>query len=162
MLESNSSGDGVFGGSAAPETCCAFFSGCEPTLRSWKTQSEKLRGLGQSPSAARKPLFLLRREISSANRGGRSPSPAIFPRRDQASLAAIPFSLRMESPSPILLQDFRQERVLSPCSVFASRVSISRVARVQYERRACPFSRDVFSRYLQIRFLRWFLWFLSP
>lgn len=47
--------------------------------------------------------------------------------------------------SPILLQDFRQESVLCPCSVFASHVSISRVARVQSERRACPFSRDVFT-----------------
>ena len=53
MLESNLSGGGVFGGSAVPETGCAFFSDCEPPLRSRKTQSEKLRGLGQSPRDAK-------------------------------------------------------------------------------------------------------------
>lgn len=79
MLESNSSGDGVFGGSTVPETGCAFFSDCGPTLCSRKTQSEKLRGLGQSPSAARRPPFLLCWGIRSANRGkiafARYPSP---------------------------------------------------------------------------------------
>ena len=103
MLESNSSGGGVFGGSAVPETGCAFFSDCEPPLRSRKTQSEKLRGLGQSPSAARRPLFLLRRGIRSANRGKDRLRPLSFPRRDQASLAAIPFNLRMESPWTTIL-----------------------------------------------------------